>query len=295
MGSLRDRLALLEREQRDYSPAKEVQADEGIYGDALELGAKGAKYGKKGVDSALDWGKNLFKGADDAKVVKPTTPPKTTPTGTVHKRTVDNPNIAAEKPYVQGRAGSGANPTQFAKFDPATSTVSNLTRHADDMAKGGVKAAGKVDDVAKAGSKVPGWAKKVGTAAAVGAGAYGLSTLLDKDKNKPPVDGPVKPPVDGPVVPPEQNTKPDAEAQAIIDQMKEIMKGYQEDDSPEWGQATSNAMALIGKVEAKKGGEAQVALDREAAMRAPDMTKPYTAKVDTAPLRSVPAGTAISK
>jgi hypothetical protein len=54
-------------------------------------------------------------------------------------------------------------------------------------------------------------------------------------------------------------------------------------------------MALIGKVEAKKGGEAQVALDREAAMRAPDMTKPYTAKVDTAPLRSVPAGTAISR
>jgi hypothetical protein len=100
MGSLRDRLALLEREQRDYSPAQEVQADEGIYGDALELGAKGAKYGKKGVDSAVDWSKNLFKGADDAKVVKPTAP-TTTPTGTVHKAKADNPNIAGQNLQVR--------------------------------------------------------------------------------------------------------------------------------------------------------------------------------------------------
>ena len=337
MGSLRDRLALIEREQRDYSPTQEVQADEGIYGDALKQGAKG-------FDDLVNFGKNVFKGKD-AKVVKPPTPPvvkpTTTPTGTVYKKKAGNPNIAAEVPYVQGRAGTGPNPTQFAKFDPATSAVARATTGVDDMVRGGVKAAGddvakvggkvvgnaddvakvggkvvgnaddvakvggkvigsaddvakvggkvigSADDVAKAGSKVPGWAKKIGTAAAVGAGAYGLSTLLDKDK--PPVDGPVKPPVDGPVVPPEQNTKPDAEAQAIIDQMKKLMMDCGEYDAPAWAQATSNAMALIGKVEAKKGGEAQVAADREAAMRVPasaNASSSYT---------GVPAGTTISR
>jgi hypothetical protein len=45
---------------------------------------------------------------------------------TVNKADPSNPNIAAQTPYVQGRAGQGANPTRFAKYDPSTSSMANL-------------------------------------------------------------------------------------------------------------------------------------------------------------------------
>ena len=45
---------------------------------------------------------------------------------TVNKADPSNPNIAAQTPYVQGRAGQGDNPTRFAKYDPSTSAVANL-------------------------------------------------------------------------------------------------------------------------------------------------------------------------
>jgi hypothetical protein len=44
----------------------------------------------------------------------------------VNKANPTNPNIAAQTPYVQGRAGQGANPTRFAKYDPKTSSMANL-------------------------------------------------------------------------------------------------------------------------------------------------------------------------
>ena len=45
---------------------------------------------------------------------------------TVNQADPANPNIAAQTPYVQGRAGQGANPTRFAKYDPSTSAMANL-------------------------------------------------------------------------------------------------------------------------------------------------------------------------
>jgi hypothetical protein len=55
----------------------------------------------------------------------------------VYKAKADNPNAADQTPYVQGRAGDGANPGQFAKFDPATSTAANATAGIGAMAAGG--------------------------------------------------------------------------------------------------------------------------------------------------------------
>ena len=83
-----------------------------------------------------------------------TTAPGATPTGTVYKKKVDSPNIKDEVPYVQGRAGSGANPGQFAKFDPATSASARLTKGMDDMVRGSVKAAEK--DAAIKAAAAPG-------------------------------------------------------------------------------------------------------------------------------------------
>ena len=53
----------------------------------------------------------------------------------INKAKADNPNIAAQKPYVQGRAGFGANPTQFAKYTPATSAMANLGQGMNNMFK----------------------------------------------------------------------------------------------------------------------------------------------------------------
>ena len=46
--------------------------------------------------------------------------------GTINRAAPANTNIAAQKPYVQGRAGQGKNPTKFAKYDPNTSGMANL-------------------------------------------------------------------------------------------------------------------------------------------------------------------------
>jgi hypothetical protein len=55
----------------------------------------------------------------------------------VYKAKADNPNAADQTPYVQGRTGDGANPGQFAKFDPATSTAANAGAGIGAMAAGG--------------------------------------------------------------------------------------------------------------------------------------------------------------
>lgn len=55
----------------------------------------------------------------------------------VYKAKANNPNAADQTPYVQGRAGDGANPGQFAKFDPATSTTANAAQGIGAMAAGG--------------------------------------------------------------------------------------------------------------------------------------------------------------
>ena len=44
-----------------------------------------------------------------------------------------NLNIAAQTPYVQGRAGFGANPTKFASFKPETSAMANLGQGINNM------------------------------------------------------------------------------------------------------------------------------------------------------------------
>ena len=298
MASLRDRLELIEREHRDYT---DVTVDEDRIKAATELGGKAIEKGRDAYNGIKSWFNKptpavnplLKKPGQTPPIVKPTT----TPTGTVYKKKADSPNIAAEVPYVQGRAGSGANPTQFAKFDPATSTVANATKGVDDMVKGSVKATaddaaklakdgkalGSVDDAAKLakdGKAQYGFGKSAVRHLAA-AGALGALSQLGGDTNGPGPNGPVDIPA--------QDTKPDAETQAIIDQMKKLMMDCGEYDAPAWGQATSNAMALIGKVEAKKGGEAQVAADREASMRVPasaNASSSYT---------GVPAGTRISR
>jgi hypothetical protein len=63
----------------------------------------------------------------------------------VYKAKANNPNAADQTPYVQGRTGDGANPGQFAKFDPATSTAANAGAGIGAMAAGGqaARAAGK--------------------------------------------------------------------------------------------------------------------------------------------------------
>jgi hypothetical protein len=55
----------------------------------------------------------------------------------VYKAKANNPNATDQNPYVQGRAGDGTNPTQFAKFNPATSTTANATQGINTMAAGG--------------------------------------------------------------------------------------------------------------------------------------------------------------
>ena len=65
-----------------------------------------------------------------------------------------------------------------------------------------------------------------------------------------------------------QDTKTDAEVEALIQQMQELMLGHQDDESPAWGQATSNAQSLIDQAKGSKN-TAQIALDKEAARRMP--------------------------
>ena len=118
--------------------------------------------------------------------------------------------------------------------------------------------------------------------------AVGLAGLLwggreDAQDVKPDPDAPVTPvdpsvtPVDpsvtpvtpvAPVTTDNQDTKPDPEVEALVKQMQELMLGYENDESPEWSQATSNAQSLIDQA---KGGKntAQIGLDKEAARRMP--------------------------
>jgi len=77
----------------------------------------------------------------------PTATPEPTPTTTptaaattappdnrVNKASPDNPNIADQTSYVQGRAGQGANPGQFASFKPETSAMANLSQGMNSVA-----------------------------------------------------------------------------------------------------------------------------------------------------------------
>jgi LysM repeat protein len=116
--------------------------------------------------------------------------------------------------------------------------------------------------------------------------AVGLAGLLwggkdDEQDVKPDPDAPPVTPVDPSVTPvtpsvtpvtpvapnDKQDTKTDAEVEALIKQMQELMLGYENDESPEWSQATSNAQSLIDQ--AKGGNNAQIGLDKEAARRMP--------------------------
>ena len=149
-----------------------------------ELELPGSKLIGKGISGAKELGSkalNYFTGAGEKKaaqtVAKDVTAvkPTTTPAGTVYKRKVDSPNIAAEVPYVQGRAGTGPNATQFAKFDPASSAVARADQGIGNMVSGGVKAAEKE---AGAAGKVIGAAEK--EAGAVEKGA--ATALTDAEK-----------------------------------------------------------------------------------------------------------------
>ena len=74
----------------------------------------------------------------------PAQPTTTTTTNTagsrINRANPDNPNIKDQNKYVQGRAGSGANPGQFAKYDPATSATANAAQGINNMTRGGVAA-----------------------------------------------------------------------------------------------------------------------------------------------------------
>jgi hypothetical protein len=73
-----------------------------------------------------------------APVAQPTA---TNTTGSiVRKADPNNPNIKDQTKYVQGRAGSGANAGQFAKYDPATSAMANAGQGINNMVRGGVAA-----------------------------------------------------------------------------------------------------------------------------------------------------------
>jgi hypothetical protein len=158
-----------------------------------ELELPGSKLIGKGISGAKELGSkalNYFTGAGEKKaaqtVAKDVTAvkPTTTPAGTVYKRKVDSPNIAAEVPYVQGRAGTGPNATQFAKFDPASSAVARADQGIGNMVSGGVKAAekeaGAAGKVIGAAEKEAGAAGKVIGAAEKEAGAVekGAATAL---------------------------------------------------------------------------------------------------------------------
>jgi LysM repeat protein len=119
----------------------------------------------------------------------------------------------------------------------------------------------------------------------------------ETDPTVPPTDTTVVPP--GPnVVPPgpnvappgpnvaplgptdRQDTKPDPEVEALIKQMQELMLAYEEDSSPAWSQATSNAQSLIDQAKGSKNTD-QMASDRKAARAMPaagtaQSTKPVT-------------------
>ena len=133
--------------------------------------------------------------------------------------------------------------------------------------------------------------------------AIGLAGLIagghdDTTQDVKPETDPTVPPTDTTVVPPgpnvappdpnvappspndKQDTKPDPEVEALIKQMQELMLGYQDDSSPEWSQATSNAQSLIDQAKGSKNAD-QIASDKKAARAMPtsgtaQSTKPVT-------------------
>ena len=101
-------------------------------------------------------------------------------------------------------------------------------------------------------------------------------TVTPPGPNVAPTDTNVTPP--GPTD--KQDIKPDPEVEALIKQMQELMLGYQDDSSPEWSQATSNAQSLIDQAKGSKN-TAQLDSDRKAARTMPtagtaQSTKPVT-------------------
>ena len=60
---------------------------------------------------------------------------KIPPDNRVNRANPNNPNIAAQSPYVQGRAGfgQGSDATKFAKFTPQTSATANLAQGMNNM------------------------------------------------------------------------------------------------------------------------------------------------------------------
>jgi len=60
---------------------------------------------------------------------------KMPPDNRVNRANPNNPNIAAQSPYVQGRAGfgQGSDATKFAKFTPQTSATANLAQGMNNM------------------------------------------------------------------------------------------------------------------------------------------------------------------
>jgi ElaB/YqjD/DUF883 family membrane-anchored ribosome-binding protein len=225
MAGLRDRLAVLEREQREYA------TDEG-YGDY--------------VKGASDLGKNLWKGLQ----------------GKAAQGSAKTPAElqAMKDAWNAKRVAAGKKPFSDADFAARAKNTGQDIRMPS-------KAQTTVNT---AGQKVhmnPGK-----TAAAAGAAGLGLGYALSTGKKDEPVD-PTKQdpkPIPGPKPTPTP-TPVDADVQDIIKQMKEIMghdwSGSGADEQAAWGQATSNAMSLIGKAE--KGNAAQVAQDRQTASQMP--------------------------
>ena len=79
--------------------------------------------------AAPNYGTGVGPGVKPQMTVTPTvtnTPPAAATGNTVNQANPANPNVAAQTPYVQGRAGQGSNPTRFAKYNPSTSSMANL-------------------------------------------------------------------------------------------------------------------------------------------------------------------------
>ena len=145
----------------------------------------------------------------------------------------------------------------------------------------------KTGDKAKIGSwwernkgKVKWTSGTLAVLSAVGLGGLLFGGKDDAQDTKPDPDTPVTPGTDTPVTPvtpgtdtpvtpdEKQDTKPDPEVEALIQQMQELMMGYETDESPEWSQATSNAQSLIDQAKGNKN-TSQIDSDKKAARRIP--------------------------
>jgi hypothetical protein len=125
--------AYLDLNEANYAAPVEAgwNALKGLFKSAPKAGEIAADAGKvkPGVNAAAD-----------AAAVKPTPPKLSDLPVTTRKATPNNPNIAGQTPYVQGRSGygQGSAKTQFAKYDPATSAMANAEKNVNNMVRGGV-------------------------------------------------------------------------------------------------------------------------------------------------------------